>query len=205
MVSRKYQEGRNSREAILAAVRSTVLPACDLPSLEADWITYPDPLDRFSTVLQSVGAQCFHLPNAFSAHDKLLQLQAYRDAKQLISCVPDVGDSTFDLSSVTDPHQLEPLDLAILPAEFGVAENGAIWLSNRNLPSPVLPFIVQHLILVLATRELVHNMHQAYARLQFQGPQYGTFIAGPSKTADIEQSLVIGAHGPRSLTVLCIV
>jgi L-lactate dehydrogenase complex protein LldG len=47
-------------------------------------------------------------------------------------------------------------------------------------------------------------MHQAYDALTFGRAEFGTFIAGPSKTADIEQSLVIGAHGPRSLTVFCI-
>lgn len=51
-------------------------------------------------------------------------------------------------------------------------------------------------------------MHQAYERLAGLGTNertnYGTFIAGPSKTADIEQSLVISAQGPRSLDVLIV-
>ena len=82
--------------------------------------------------------------------------------------------------------------------------DGAIWVNDRQLPLRVLYFIVQHLTLVLPKSEIVDNMHQAYERLRFDNAEFGTFIAGPSKTADIEQSLVIGPHGSRSLTVLII-
>jgi len=51
---------------------------------------------------------------------------------------------------------------------------------------------------------IVPTMHHAYERTSATNYGFGTFIAGPSKTADIEQSLVIGAHGPRSMTVFVI-
>jgi L-lactate dehydrogenase complex protein LldG len=108
------------------------------------------------------------------------------------------------LSLPSDPHQLEDLGLAILDGQFGVAENGAIWLEDSNLGLRALPFITEHLVIVLDRQKLVETMHQAYDLIGDAKSGFGLFIAGPSKTADIEQSLVIGAHGAKSLKVVLI-
>ena len=119
----------------------------------------------------------------------------------VVSTVADVPGN-LPLASVTDPLQLAGVDLTILPARLGVAENGAMWVSETEMVHRVLPFITQHLILVVQRDALVATMHQAYRRVRIGATGFGVFIAGPSKTADIEQSLVIGAHGPRSLAVV---
>ena len=89
-------------------------------------------------------------------------------------------------------------------ATLGVAENGAVWLAESQLVHRAAPFLTQHLAILLDRGQIVWNMHQAYTRLQVDAEAFGVFIAGPSKTADIEQALVIGAHGPRSLTVMLV-
>ena len=139
-------------------------------------------------------------------NEQLGQLPAYAHAKKVCSCVEGAGRSNVTLDDVDDPHDLEDVDFAILPGEFGVAENGAVWLTDAALKHRAICFIPQHVALVIRAGAdpndvLVDNMHDAYKRLSFDGPGFGLFMSGPSKTADIEQSLVIGAHGPRSLTV----
>jgi L-lactate dehydrogenase complex protein LldG len=77
-------------------------------------------------------------------------------------------------------------------------------LEDQEMGLRALPFITEHLVIVLDAANLVANMHQAYERIGLQESGFGLFIAGPSKTADIEQSLVIGAHGAKSLRVVVI-
>ena len=96
------------------------------------------------------------------------------------------------------------IELAIIGAELGVAENGAVWIKGDLLNQRVLPFICQHLAVILKKENIVATMHDAYEKINNEKYGFSTFIAGPSKTADIEQSLVLGAHGPRSMTVFLI-
>jgi L-lactate dehydrogenase complex protein LldG len=194
----------NSRDEILAAVRAQQPPARELPSLAQNWITYPDRLAQFASVLEMIGGLCLHVADSAAANEKLQEITTYRNANQTVSLVNGIGKSNVDFAAIADPHQLEPIDFAVMRGEFGVAENAAIWVTDRNVHLRALYFIVQHLALVIPSATIVDNMHQAYERLQFDRTEFGAFIAGPSKTADIEQSLVIGAHGPRSMTVFCV-
>ena len=74
-------------------------------------------------------------------------------------------------------------------------------MTDATVKHRVLYFIPQRLALVVPSRQLVNNMHEAYAQVTPEQHHFAAFISGPSKTADIEQSLVIGAHGARALTV----
>jgi L-lactate dehydrogenase complex protein LldG len=101
-------------------------------------------------------------------------------------------------------EKLNRIEHAVLQGNFGVAENGAVWLEDKDLPHRIVPFITQHLIFQLDTDALLATMQDAYQRIDLKGTGYGVFISGPSKTADIEQSLVYGAHGAKELTVILI-
>ena len=191
----------DSKQEILSAIRRAAVPKTELPPLEGPWITYPDQLQQFLQVVTSVGARPVVVPDAAAAHVDLQKFEPYATARSIFSQVPGMGDNNVDLDAVADPHGLEDLDFAILPGEFAVAENGAIWVTDRALKQRVVYFITQHLVLVVKADQIIDNMHQAYGRLAFPEAGFGVFISGPSKTADIEQSLVVGAHGPRSLTV----
>jgi L-lactate dehydrogenase complex protein LldG len=193
-----------SRETILSAVRSNRPAGVTLPVLEHAWTTYADRRKQFVAVLEAVGGRALVADERVELSAHVWRLPELAGAERVASLVPGVEvvrASNVDLSSVTSPHALEGVDVAILPGEFAVAENAAVWVTDRDLPLRVLYFLCQHLVLVVPASEIVDHMHAAYERLAFNEPVFGAFISGPSKTADIEQSLVIGAHGPRSLTV----
>ncbi len=194
----------SSRADILARIRSRQWTGLDAPDLNQDWTRYDDPQHQFAETLRSIGGRCVVVNSVEEACADLRHFEPFAAAKKTVSCVSGIGCSNFDLASVSDPHALEDVDFAILPGELAVAENAAVWVTDERVPHRVLYFLPQHLALVVPAARLVHNMHEAMARIEPGERAFGSFIAGPSKTADIEQSLVIGAHGARSMTVFLV-
>jgi len=93
-------------------------------------------------------------------------------------------------------------NLMVLKAGFLVAENGALWINASDFDlDRSAPFLAEHLVILLHPAQVVHNMHEAYLRVKNESPGYHLFMSGPSKTADIEQALVMGAQGPRKMTL----
>ena len=157
----------------------------------------------FIAALEAIGGEVYIVPGFRQLADILRE--RYPDARRIVTGLPELAGVAEHPEAIGDPHTLEDVDLAILRAHFGVAENGACWITEQQMLARALPFIAQHLALVVARSAIVPDMHAAYERiaeLDAAAPYgFSTFIAGPSKTADIEQSLVLGAHGPASLTV----
>jgi L-lactate dehydrogenase complex protein LldG len=91
--------------------------------------------------------------------------------------------------------------IVVIRGQTGVAENGAVWMDAEDMHARRLPFLASHLVLVLEKKNILADMHDAYDKIDLRRSGFGVFIAGPSKTADIEQSLVIGAHGPVRHTI----
>ena len=161
---------------------------------------FSDVIEKFKETLIAIGGSVFELYSFEEVGPYIENL--FPNRKNELIFLPRSGQDTFN--GYNAGHEYENVSLAVLKGEFGVAENGAIWIMEKNMLDRVLPFICENLILVLNKNEIVHTLHEAYIRLNAIEYQYGTFVAGPSKTADIEQSLVLGAHGPKSLTVLLV-
>ena len=89
----------------------------------------------------------------------------------------------------------------VIRARFGVAENGAVYVDTSDLGSRTDVVAAEHLVVVVPAAAIVATMHDA-VRLIPIGSACGWFISGPSKTADIEQSLVVGAQGARTMHVI---
>lgn len=183
-----------SREKILSSIASNKPALTTLPNVsifEGD-----GSIERFKTVLEGIGGTAVEL--ASKAECQAVIEKYYHDLKNVAS---DIVNANVVVNHDTTKEILEQVDLAVIQGEIGVAENGTIWVPESNMLNRALPFITQHLVLILDKKNIVANMQQAYNKLEGVGG-YGVFIAGPSKTADIEQSLVIGAHGARSMMVL---
>ena len=187
----------SSKDQILAAIRKNKPAGDGLPDL----LSFPAEEDLVGKYIQSI-----HL-NGGSVEklESIDQGQSFVKENfvggiKMVSLVEGITGNV-DINGISDPHELADVELAVVRGTIGVAENAATWVSERDLTHRVLPFITQHLIIVLDEGQFVDNMHDAYQKVDFQEDGFGVFIAGPSKTADIEQSLVIGAHGARSLTV----
>jgi len=107
-------------------------------------------------------------------------------------------------NTIDDPHALKEIDLAVIKGKFAVAENGAVWIKEEDNLNRAIYFIAKKLLIVVKKGAIVNSMHEAYEKIKFKKSGFGTFISGPSKTADIEQALVIGAHGAMECRVLFI-
>jgi L-lactate dehydrogenase complex protein LldG len=189
----------SSRDAILEAVRRSQPVPLELPDVPDQPRPDGELVEQFARAVRAIGGGI--IDGTACSLDAAIA-QRYPEAAQVASTIAGVTAAGFSLASVSDPHGLAGLDLLVCEGEFGVAENGAVWLAEPGLGHRAAPFIAQHVLLRLDRRQLVWSMHEAYARLHVDAAGFGLFVAGPSKTADIEQALVIGAHGPRSFTVV---
>ncbi|MES2276709.1 MAG: LUD domain-containing protein [Bacteroidota bacterium] len=189
-----------SREKILAAVKQNQPDLVALPDISRLTGEPVDAVEKFISTLTTIGGKVYKV----AGYDEIAAIvaEAYKPENRIITLIPELACITTEVFAPNpDAHPLEDVELAVLKAHFGVAENGAVWVTEELLGHRALPFITQHLAIVISAESIVPTMHQAYARISDAHYGYGAFIAGPSKTADIEQSLVIGAHGSRSMTV----
>ena len=193
-----------NRNQILNRLRSVTSALVELPQPFENGIHYDDPTAQFEKILDRVGGTARRVANHSELPNTLEQLDVYRSSKQILSTIPDIPRANVDMERIKDPRDLQQLDLAILRGEFAVAENAAVWVTEFDAKHRITHVIAKNLILVVPANQIVHNLHEAYSRLNFDDMNYGVFIAGPSKTADIAATLVKGAQGPCTLHVLLI-
>ncbi len=131
--------------------------------------------------------------------------RAYPDAKVIASNLPGVK-ADLNPDTVAEAQELERVDVGVIEGCIGVAENACIWIP-QTMKERAVCFASEQLVIVLHRDQIVHNMHEAYQLIAdskdyFREYKFGTFISGPSKTADIESALVYGAQAARGVTVV---
>ena len=189
----------SSKEEILSKIKKNIRERYDKPADITDYMRYPDKLQQFISISKAVGGNVVEMKPDDDINTLVRSL--FPAAKTIASNLPDVNIATINPDEVEKPQDLNRTDLAIIKGELGVAENGCIWIP-QNVKEKVVYFISEELAIVLDKNEIVNTMHEAYEKIQFNDYGFGTFISGPSKTADIEQALVMGAQGARSVTVI---
>ena len=189
----------SAREKILNGIAINQPELVALPVMDMNVIiSYPDVFEQFKMMMQSIGGKVELVPNISVLKERLIADKA--SGNFVINAIANLGQLDSQVASFT-ASELEKVERAYIKGTIGVAENGAIWIYESQMINRLLPFICQHLILVIDKKNIVPTMHQAYDSIEVAKEGFGAFIAGPSKTADIEQSLVIGAHGARSATI----
>ena len=190
----------SSRETILANMRGKTGARQWMPDLSArETIVYPDRLKTFAEVLAAAGGKSVELQPGEEVNAVIRR--EFPEAKRIASNLPEITCATFNPDEVDDPRTLNGTDLAVVKGVFGVAENAAVWIP-RAVRHKGLYFISNALVILLDKTQLVNTMNEAYRWTAQADYNYGVFMSGPSKTADIEQALVFGAHGPIQVTVL---
>ena len=195
-------EARSSaRDAILAAVRDARPPAVARPEAfqpEARAVSDLPRRDAFIAAATAAGATVVAAP----AGDVARIVTGAIDGARAVLSYTDSVSST--ISSQGDPRLLDTLDVLVCESSLGVAENGAVWIATSDSILRAALFLASRVVIVVNEARLVDDLHRAYELIDVRAHAFGAFIAGPSKTADIEQALVIGAHGPRELTLVLV-
>jgi L-lactate dehydrogenase complex protein LldG len=214
----------NARDTILTAIRRNLphpaVPLPEVPGTDRKGIKsgfgykehfnnlpevpgFPDEgepiLPYFRKQLVAMGGRSFEVADAAAAQAKVAEL--FPTARVVCSAVPEVL-GTRRVEDVHEPHALNDVDVGVVRSPLGVAEAGAIWLTQGELVVNALGVLSQHLVVLLDPAAIVDTMHDAYGQLDLTASPYGVFLAGPSATGDIEGVIIHGAQGARSLTVL---
>ncbi|WP_162623226.1 LutC/YkgG family protein [Confluentibacter sediminis] len=187
------------REAILISIRENKPTLLPLPDIDLNAFSEETNLaERFKDNVKLVGGRIKEI--ALADLDREIK-EMFPNAKQIVCELENSSLGNISIFENTDPHDLALIDLAIIKGDLGVAENGSIWISENQFTLRALPFITNDLAIVLSKEAICLHMLNAYELIAQRERNFGLFISGPSKTADIEQCLVIGAQGAMSLTV----
>ena len=188
----------SARATILSAVRAARPPGVAAPlarQADADAGDVASRVHAFNRAALITGAAVVTCP----ADQVTELLHATVGAASMLSHVAGVASTA---PPTTEPHALRDLAVLACSATLGVAENGALWIATSDVMHRAGLFLAQRVVIVVAAEDIVSTLHDAYERIDIRATSFGTFVAGPSKTADIEQAMVIGAHGPKELTVI---
>ena len=159
----------------------------------------------------------FRLVN--SIEEMTAELQKLRDAEGWKKIASHKGELTGPASrhlalpclaadEPYDVNELEACDVGLTECDALVAQTGSVLVTSRSSGGRAISVLPPHHVVLARREQLIAGLPEALALVK---QKYGTsfpslisFITGPSRTGDIERILVLGAHGPKKLTILCV-
>lgn len=185
----------SSRDSILSTLRELKRPEQEMPRIHIE-ANHEDMMGQLEGNLKKQGGELRMISDIAEIQPRLDSMIA--ENKQVLALVEGLkGNRELTAQS----RDLKDVDFTLLAGDLACAENGAVYVRETLAGHRVVPFITENLGLVVKKENIVANMHEAMRNLTLEPGRFAAFIAGPSKTADIEQALVVGAHGPCSLTL----
>jgi L-lactate dehydrogenase complex protein LldG len=154
-----------------------------------------------------------------SVEDAIKTLINLRDTHQWVAAaahhhllldqiVPALGLETLYTEERPDAKSLEKCSVGITACDALISQTGSILLTSRSAGGRALSVLPPHHLVIARADQLVPDLPAACDLLSTRYcesyPSFITFITGPSRTGDIERILVLGAHGPKNLTVILI-
>ena len=146
----------SSRDEILSAIRQNTRQKFEYPQWALRATTYADPAAHFCQALAQVGGQSV-MTDKDTDINALIR-EHFPQARRIGSVCPEITCATFNPDNVERAQDLDGTDVAIVSGEFGVAENGAVWIP-QTVRHKALYFIAESLVILLERSQIVHNMH----------------------------------------------
>ena len=178
--------------------------------------TLPEQIDLFARNSKALTTEFLRFPTIASARDALAGLATESGWKKIASHSHHDTDAVLEgigLPVVRTEHgygidDLESCDAGVTGCEVLVAQTGGIMVSVASAGGRALSVLPPHHVVIARTGQMVPDLTAAFAHVRArygkQFPSFMGFITGPSRTGDIERILVLGAHGPKRLTVLLV-
>jgi L-lactate dehydrogenase complex protein LldG len=209
------QENISSKELMLKKIRKALLEKRDIPYLNLEESPVYKKNEEllevlFAEELTAVSGNFIFCENGIDFIENILELADKFKWRKIYCWEPELQEllSHYEFPFYETDKDFEMAEVGITLCEALIARNGSVMVSNNNAAGRRLSIFPHYHIVIARTGQLVLDLKDAFDILKTkygtQIPSMVSTITGPSRTADIEKTLVLGAHGPKELFVFLV-